>query len=380
MLFVSVPYTVNAARIGFEAVDPRLEKIARTLGMGPWRTLFAITLPLSWRSIMTGLTLTYARAISEFGAVILLVYYPMTAPVQIYELFLRYGLDDAAAAAVLLLAVSLALFVLLRHVVYGVGMRGAWAADDGAGVVVENLSLTLGAFALKNLDLALGRDEILVDPRSQRRRQIGEPRGDRRVSSLSLGPDRDRRARCHAAGARASQCRADVPGFRPLPASDGGAQHRARPGPARTAGVANARRRRAHARVRDRRPGGAPPGHAEPRREAARRPGAGACGASRSFPVRRAVLGARCAHAGRSARRAAPLPAAHAHPRDLRHPRPRGRGDAGRQDHRPAPGGAGAVGASRRHLPAAGRPRSSPPASASRTSFLAVSPGGPARC
>ncbi len=127
MLFVSVPYTVNAARIGFEAVDPRLEKVARTLGMGPWRTLFAITLPLSWRSIMTGLTLTYARAISEFGAVILLVYYPMTAPVQIYEMFLRYGLDDAAAAAVLLLAVSLALFVLLRHVVYGVGVR------DGTG-------------------------------------------------------------------------------------------------------------------------------------------------------------------------------------------------------------------------------------------------------
>lgn len=121
MLFVSAPYTVNAARIGFEAVDPRLEKVARTLGMGPWRTLFSVTLPLSWRSIMTGITLTYARAISEFGAVILLVYYPMTAPVQIYELFLRYGLDDAAAAAVLLLILSLASFVVLRYFAYGRG-------------------------------------------------------------------------------------------------------------------------------------------------------------------------------------------------------------------------------------------------------------------
>lgn len=118
MLFVSAPYTVNAARLGFEALDPRLEKVARTLGMGPWQALFQITLPLSWRSIMTGLTLTYARSISEFGAVVILVYYPMTAPVEIYELFLRFGLEDAAAAAVLLLVCSLALFILLRHFAY----------------------------------------------------------------------------------------------------------------------------------------------------------------------------------------------------------------------------------------------------------------------
>lgn len=114
MLFVSAPYTVNAARIGFEAVDPRLEHIARTLGLGPWRTFLRITLPLAWHSIMTGVTLTYARSISEFGAVVILVYYPMTAPVKIYELFLRFGLEQAAAAALLLLIVSLGLFVLLR--------------------------------------------------------------------------------------------------------------------------------------------------------------------------------------------------------------------------------------------------------------------------
>ena len=119
MLFVAAPYTVNAARIGFEAVDPRLEKVARTLGMGPWRVLLRITLPLAWRGIATGLTLTFARAISEFGAVVILVYYPMTAPVKIYEMFLRFGLDDAAAAALLLLIMSLALFILFRQLAYG---------------------------------------------------------------------------------------------------------------------------------------------------------------------------------------------------------------------------------------------------------------------
>ena len=119
MLFVSLPYTVNAARIGFEAVDPRLEMTARTLGLGPWQVLRHISLPLARRSIMTGLTLTYARALSEFGAVVVLVYHPMTAPVMIYELFLRFGLDEAAGMSVLLLAISLALFILLRALAFG---------------------------------------------------------------------------------------------------------------------------------------------------------------------------------------------------------------------------------------------------------------------
>ncbi|HEV2161451.1 MAG TPA: ABC transporter permease [Stellaceae bacterium] len=119
MLFVSLPYTVNAARIAFEGVDPRLEMVARTLGLGPWRVLAQITVPLAWRGIATGLTLTFARSISEFGAVVILVYYPMTAPVQIYEMFLRYGIEEASAVAVLLLVISLGLFILFRHVAYG---------------------------------------------------------------------------------------------------------------------------------------------------------------------------------------------------------------------------------------------------------------------
>lgn len=116
MLFVSAPYTVNAAQIGFEAVDPRLEKVARTLGMGPWRVFVHVTLPLAWRSILTGLTLTYARAISEFAAVAILATYPTTAPVEIYQMFLQSGLDEASAMALLLLVVSLVLFILFRHI------------------------------------------------------------------------------------------------------------------------------------------------------------------------------------------------------------------------------------------------------------------------
>lgn len=126
MLFVSLPYLVNAARIGFEeGVDPHLVKVARTLGARPGRVFACIALPLAWRGIMAGVTLTFARAISEFAAVAMLAYYPMTAPIRIYEMFLRFGLGDAVGAAVLFLIVVLALFVALRQFAFGrTGTRG----------------------------------------------------------------------------------------------------------------------------------------------------------------------------------------------------------------------------------------------------------------
>jgi molybdate/tungstate transport system permease protein len=128
MLFVSVTYTVNSARIGFESVDPRLEKVARTLGAGPWRVFARVTLPLARRGILTGLMLTYARAISEFGAVIILSYYPMTAPVKIYDLFLQSGLSESTSMAVLFLTIALTLFILLRQIARSAGKAGDTAS------------------------------------------------------------------------------------------------------------------------------------------------------------------------------------------------------------------------------------------------------------
>ncbi|HUX40198.1 MAG TPA: ABC transporter permease [Rectinemataceae bacterium] len=116
MLFVSLPHMVNSARIGFESVDSRLEKVARTLGRGPWFVLAKVTLPLARRGILTGLMLTYARSISEFGAVVILAYFPMTAPVKIYDLFLQSGLDESSAVAVIFMTVALALFIILRWI------------------------------------------------------------------------------------------------------------------------------------------------------------------------------------------------------------------------------------------------------------------------
>jgi molybdate/tungstate transport system permease protein len=114
MLFVSVPLMVNSARLGFTGVDPRLEKVARTLGASAFEVFYRVDLPLAWRGIFTGAVLTYARSISEIGSVMVLAYYPMTAPVKIYDLYLQSGLQVSSAMAVLLLMVTLSTFLLLR--------------------------------------------------------------------------------------------------------------------------------------------------------------------------------------------------------------------------------------------------------------------------
>ena len=114
MLFVSLSFLVNAAREGFEAVDPRLERVARTLGASPWRIFWQIAFPLAWRSILSGMILMWARGLSEFGAVVILAYHPMVAPVLLYERFESFGLNYSRPVAALMILICLATFVLLR--------------------------------------------------------------------------------------------------------------------------------------------------------------------------------------------------------------------------------------------------------------------------
>jgi molybdate/tungstate transport system permease protein len=119
MLFVSCPFAVNSARVAFEAIDPRLERAARSLGATPWHAFSRVTLPLGLRGVLTGAVLVYARSISEFGAVVIIAYYPATAPVEIYNLFLQSGLTQSASAAVVLLIVTLATFLVFRTLASG---------------------------------------------------------------------------------------------------------------------------------------------------------------------------------------------------------------------------------------------------------------------
>jgi len=114
MAFVSLPFLINAARDGFTGVPVRLEKAALTLGASPARVFMTISLPLAWRSIVSGLILMFARGMSEFGAVIMVAYHPMITPVLIYERFGSFGLKYARPVSVLFIMISLAVFIALR--------------------------------------------------------------------------------------------------------------------------------------------------------------------------------------------------------------------------------------------------------------------------
>ncbi len=116
MLFVSLSFLVDSAREGFEAVDPRLEHVARTLGASPWEAFWRVSFPLAWRSILSGILLMWARGLSEFGAVVILAYHPMIAPVLLYERFESFGLTYARPVAAIIILICLLAFVALRLV------------------------------------------------------------------------------------------------------------------------------------------------------------------------------------------------------------------------------------------------------------------------
>ncbi len=106
---MSFPLLVSTARVAFESVNPRLERIARTLGAGPWRVFTTITLPLAMRGLAGGAALAFARALGEFGATIMVAGFipgkTVTLALSIHHLA-QLGQDREA---LILLAISVAI-------------------------------------------------------------------------------------------------------------------------------------------------------------------------------------------------------------------------------------------------------------------------------
>ncbi len=110
------PLMVRAMRLSIEAIDPRLEAAAQTLGAGRIGVFLAITLPLALPGILTGALLSFARSLGEFGATITFVSNipgeTQTLPLAIYALTQVPG-GDAAAMRLCVISVLLSLAALL---------------------------------------------------------------------------------------------------------------------------------------------------------------------------------------------------------------------------------------------------------------------------
>jgi len=100
---MALPLVARAARVAFESVDPRLEQLARTLGIGPVRTFFEVTVPLARRGLLAAGVLGFSRALGEFGATVIVAGNipgrTQTLALGIFQA-MQVGRDDEAMALV----------------------------------------------------------------------------------------------------------------------------------------------------------------------------------------------------------------------------------------------------------------------------------------
>jgi len=112
------PLLISTARAGFEGVDRRLEDIARTLGRSELEIFWRVTLPLAWPSLLAGTALTFARALGDFGATLMVAGNipgrTQTAAIYIYDLLQANRRDEAGMMALVVTLLALLLFVVAQ--------------------------------------------------------------------------------------------------------------------------------------------------------------------------------------------------------------------------------------------------------------------------
>jgi len=103
---MALPIMVKSARAALESVDARYEMVSFSLGKGELETFFRVTLPLAFRGLMAGIVLSFARALGEFGATLMLAGNipgkTQTMPLAIFEAFIS-GEDRQAQSLALIL-------------------------------------------------------------------------------------------------------------------------------------------------------------------------------------------------------------------------------------------------------------------------------------
>lgn len=114
---VSFPLMARAMMVAMGDVDSRLEMSARSLGAGPLRVVMTVTFPLAYRGILSGVLLGFVRALSEFGATIVVAGNTpgrtQTLPLAIYTR-IQVG-DNSLALQLVAVSIGLAVVTLLAH-------------------------------------------------------------------------------------------------------------------------------------------------------------------------------------------------------------------------------------------------------------------------
>jgi molybdate transport system permease protein len=115
---MALPLMVRTSRAAIESVDPSYEQAAYTLGKSPWSTFLQVTLPLAWKGLVAGIVLSFARALGEFGATLMVAGNipgkTQTMPLAIYEAT-QSGEDMLAFVLVAVLTMTAFGFLLVTN-------------------------------------------------------------------------------------------------------------------------------------------------------------------------------------------------------------------------------------------------------------------------
>jgi sulfate/thiosulfate transport system permease protein len=118
MVLVSLPFVVRTVQPVLEDLDPEIEEAAASLGAGRWVTFCRIVVPTLLPAILTGLALSFAKSVGEYGSVIFISSNmpgeTEIAPALIVSRLEEYRYNDATAIAVGLLAMSFALLLIIN--------------------------------------------------------------------------------------------------------------------------------------------------------------------------------------------------------------------------------------------------------------------------
>ena len=113
LLFITVPFVVRAVEPVLMEQDPAEEEAARTLGAGTFTVFWRVLLPPLVPSLLSGTIRSYARALGEFGSIVVvsgnIPHQTLTAPIYVFGEIESGRPEVAAAVSVVLLAVALAL-------------------------------------------------------------------------------------------------------------------------------------------------------------------------------------------------------------------------------------------------------------------------------
>ena len=128
-ILVNIPFAVQPVQRGFEAIEPSVREAASVSGLSPWQVFRRIELPLAWPGIVTGLVLTFAHTLGEFGVVLMvggsIPGETRTIAIAIYDRVQSFDDEAANVMALVLLSVSVVALGITNTLSRRIGRRHA---------------------------------------------------------------------------------------------------------------------------------------------------------------------------------------------------------------------------------------------------------------